>query len=204
MPAAGSNNETELSPQDLLAYEYWLTCVAPRAGYFNALRCKGKCDNDEEDCTTEAVIGYVAMESAVCYPAHQHAAQEAYWQIAGRGWWRTWNNVSGLGEYDYATNDNFGGSPYALHTHRSSTPHELDTTGILDSDGGAGTLVSPMVMIYWWGKQTNVKNNYTWVSEVRNRNATFQYQPSAQTCGNERRIPVCKNGTSQNITLQNC
>lgn len=103
---------------------------------------------------------------------------------------------------DWTTADNFGGSEFALHPHRTQVPHEFDTTANLDGDGGAGTLAEPMVMIYWWGKVTAPPNNYKWVSTVRDN--VFRYQASARTCGNERRIPKYIPNVTQDITLANC
>jgi hypothetical protein len=87
MPSPGFANLKDLSPQELLANQYWLHCVKPRAGYFNVLHC-----------STYAVLGYAALEASICYPAHVHLAKIAYWQIGGRGWWRTfriWMTMSG-------------------------------------------------------------------------------------------------------------
>jgi hypothetical protein len=204
MPSPGSEKLENLSPQDRIAYQYWLQCVKPRAGFFNVLQCEGQCDEGtSNNCSTYAVLGYAALEASVCYPAHVHMAEEAYWQIGGRGWWRTWNNVSDLDDYEWASETNYGGSKYALHPHRSGTPHEFDTTNNLDSDGGAGTSDEPMMMVYWWGLDMSTANNYEWASQVRND--PFQYQESAQTCGDTRRIPLHNNETGpQNIASFNC
>jgi hypothetical protein len=204
MPAPGAEDleKGNLSGQDKLAYDYWLKCVMPRAGYFNVLQCAGQCDEDEKDCSTYAVLGYAAMDPNVCYPAHQHMNEEAYWQIGGRGWWRTWNNVTGLDNHTTASNDNFGGSKYALHPHRSGVPHEFDTTNNFDGDGGAGTLEEPMIMVYWWGIDNSVSIDYQWADQVRDN--TYKYEESAQSCGDFRRIPEYNENLTQTITNQNC
>ena len=204
MPAPGADDlDTDtLSPQDELAYNYWRKCVSPRAGYFNVLQCGGQCDEEEENCSTYAVLGYAAMDASVCYPAHQHRNEEAYWQIAGHGWWRTWNNVSGLDNYTTASNDNFGGSKYGFHPHRADLPHEFDTTNNLDNDRGAGTLEEPMVMVYWWGVDNAIDINYKWSSQVRDD--PFAYEASAHSCGDFRRIPVYNENLTQTITSLNC
>eukprot|EP00978_Attheya_sp_CCMP212_P047902 scaffold446275_cov55-Attheya_sp.AAC.1 len=190
MPAPGADklkNDGTLSPQDRLAYDYWLQCVSPRAGFFNTLQCEGDCNEDGGNCSTYAVLGYAAMDPSVCYAAHQHMSEEAYWQIGGRGWWRTWNNVSEVDNHIMASNDNFGGSKYAFHPHRSGTPHEFDTTNNLDGDEGAGTLEDPMVMVYWWGLDDAISNDYHWANQTREN--PYTYQDSAHSCGNTRRIP---------------
>ena len=191
-----------ITPQGQLAHDYWLRCVSPRAGYFNVLQCGGDCDENEDNCSTYAVLGYAALDANVCYPAHQHQSEEAYWQIGGHGWWRTWKNVAGLEDYDTVSNDNFGGSKYAFHPHRSGVPHEMDTTSNLDNDGGAGHLAAPMVMAYWWGLDTDVANNYHWADQVRDN--PFKYETSAQTCGNKDRIPYHNENLTQTINNDNC
>jgi hypothetical protein len=143
MPAAGNmigvHGGANRSGQQELAYQYWQTCVSTRAGYFNVLQCEGQCDGG--NCSTYAVLGYAALEPSVCYAAHQHLNEEAYWQIAGRGWWRTWSNVTEVDDHEWASNTNFGGSKYAFHPHRrGGVPHEFDTTNHLDGDGDAGEL----------------------------------------------------------------
>jgi len=198
MPAPGD----EKDPKDFLAFEYWRKCVSPRAGYINVLECSGECD--EDGCSTYAVLGYAALEGGVCYPAHQHDNEEAYWQIAGRGWWRTWTDVSGIASsnHSWASDVNYGGSKYSLHPHRAGVPHEFDTTSNLDGDMGAGHLDEPMVMVYWWGKETSVNTNYEWARQVRDN--PFQYQESAATCGNYRRIPKYDPEKEQTVTPANC
>ena len=175
--------------QQKIAYDYWRKCVTPKSGYFNALQCHGLCEDPEDvsTCSTYAVLGYAALEPGVCYPAHRYNFESAYWQIAGHGWWRTWNPVEDLDIFTWASNDNVGGTRYAFHPHRSGTTIELDTTDRLDNDGGAGDLESPMVMIYWWGVDKSAPLEHQWEPEVREE--TFRYQESARTCGDTRRIP---------------
>lgn len=206
MPAAGSEKlaaGVNLTGQEKLAYDYWLKCVTPRAGYLNVLQCNGRCDENGENCSTYAVIGYAAMEPGVCYPAHAHASEEAYWQIGGRGWWRTWNNITGLGNFTSASNENFGGSKNALHAQRSNIPHELDTTTNFDGDDGVNSFALPMAMVYWWAKNEDTPNNYRWASQVRG-DENHPFQESAQSCGNDRRIPKYDETRNQDITTGNC
>lgn len=60
------------------------------------------------------------MEEGVCYPSHMHQAEEGYWQIAGRGWWKTWFDQEGsfFGDDRYVTTQNTMGSDYAFHAQR--------------------------------------------------------------------------------------
>jgi hypothetical protein len=205
MPAPNATSKDTLAPQELLAYEYWKQCVSPRAGYLNVLQqCAGNCDESGGNCSTYAVLGYAAMNASVCYPPHQHTSEGVYWQINGRGWWRTWNNISELDNYTTASNDNFGGSKYAFHPHHSGIAHEFDTTNDLDGDGGVGTLAEPMVMVCWWGLDNSLDNDYHWASEVRDN--PFSYEDSAHTCGDFPRIPEYDKTAdpSQTVTIGNC
>ena len=76
------------------------------AGYFNALICApwawliqlrhssfhqvAGVENSKDTNGSYAVLGIAALNHGVCYPAHRHDNQEAYWQLNGPGWWRTW------------------------------------------------------------------------------------------------------------------
>merc|ERR1712072_1284224 len=52
---------------------------------------KGKARPD-----TYAVLGIAALNPNVCYAAHAHLNEEAYWQIGGHGLWRTWTKHDGV------------------------------------------------------------------------------------------------------------
>ena len=73
---------------------YYIKCTPSFSLFFflSLSLSQGRCTdpNDIKTCSTTANIGFAAVEEGVCYPAHQHMAEEGYWQIAGRGWWRTW------------------------------------------------------------------------------------------------------------------
>ncbi|CAE7249555.1 unnamed protein product, partial [Symbiodinium pilosum] len=64
------------------ARTFWEDCVMRNAGYFNALVC--------DTNGSYSVLGLAALNHGVCYPAHNHDNQEAYWQLGGPGWWKTW------------------------------------------------------------------------------------------------------------------
>ncbi|KAL7538972.1 hypothetical protein ACHAWF_006256, partial [Thalassiosira exigua] len=187
MPASYKHKEDNMTVPERLSNEYWKKCVLPRGGFINLLQCEA-CDEDGNNCTT-TVLGYASLEKNVCYPAHHHVAQEAYWEIGGRGWWRTWSNVSFIEEKSYFLADNFAGAAVDLHAHRKEDPHEFDTTGDFNGDGVADSLVESMLMVYFWGLADDDDNNYRWAMDVRNSTLTYQGHVSGHTCGSTRRIP---------------
>lgn len=194
-----------LPPEDQInAREYWKLCIQPRAGFFNALQCKGLCEDptDVETCSTVGVIGYALMEEGVCYPSHMHQAEEGYWQIAGRGWWKTWFDQEGsfFGDDRYITTQNTMGSDYAFHAQRQGVVHEMDTTANLDGTGQA-TIRSPMVMIYFWGLSTALDNNYRYVPDLKDQQISGAGLDNG-SCATERRIPP--RDSNQTITTNNC
>jgi len=151
---------------------YWEKCVMENAGYFNTLRC-----NDEN---IHAVLGIAAINPNVCYPAHAHLNEEAYWQIGGEGRWKAWTHKKGDEYLRDATNplDHSHPSPdhraLALETYKSysenMTPylHSItevdagDCNGLSkikrhDHPGGIVHEMSTssseyMLMVYWWAQ----------------------------------------------------
>jgi len=77
---------------DFPVVDYWKKCVFADAGYFNLLQCNGGPNNAGTGNKAAAWLGVSAINPGVCYPAHQHAAAEAYWQIGGGTTWRTWSD----------------------------------------------------------------------------------------------------------------
>lgn len=126
--------------------------------------------------TYDAVLGYVALEKDVCYPAHRHWADEAYWQVAGGGFWRTWEWIK---EATYVLQDevDLKGAPNELHINSREHPHELDTSNDIDHGNDV------MLLLYWWGKQKFHPENYEWASEIQNDINITQF------CGTSDRIP---------------
>lgn len=152
--------------QDYFAYQYWKRCVSRRSGYINVLQCQRG--------PKYAVIGFAALEPDVCYPAHMHAAEEAYWQIAGGGRWKTWRWKREENLWNIETDFDLSGAKQVMHVNLRDEPHEFDTK--LDH--------RPMLLVYWWGLDARVPNDYVWVPEVRkgiNLNAT--------SCGTDALIP---------------
>lgn len=191
--------------------DYWKTCVQPRAGFFNTLTCKGLCTdpNDDTTCSTSVSMGFAFLDANVCYPAHQHYAEEGYWQIGGRGWWRTWadKDDSYFKDKEYITTNNVMGSKYPFHAQRQNLPHEMDTTSSWDGDGNIGQddTDTPMVMIYFWGMSNKLSNEYQFVPELRDSDVFVSGGQGAGSCGNTRRIPGgLYEGEEVEITVDNC
>ncbi|KAJ8598537.1 hypothetical protein CTAYLR_001338 [Chrysophaeum taylorii] len=172
MPVAGGFEAfLDLSPEERRAYQYWVDCVSRLSGYFNVLQCRHG--------TKTAVLGFAAIEPGVCYPAHAHQADEAYWQIAGGGRWRTWDWHEVDGHYHLTTEIDLKGAKHAIHVNQREHPHEFDTT----ADD------APMVLIYWWGLDSTIPNDYSWVPEVR------KARLNVTSCGTTDRIPDTDTGT---------
>jgi len=188
MPIPGDIDD----PANQNVIDYWKTCVQPKAGYFNALQCKGHCtDPDDSDtCSTYAVLGFAALEGGVCYPTHSHMAEEGYWQIAGKGWWRSWLDVSKFQDRKFVSTNNKMGSKYAFHAHRQGVPHESDTTSTLDGDEGSGRSSDPMVMVYFWGLSNEIVNNYKFVPDAVQETPGIQVGAGSGSCWNDRRTPA--------------
>jgi len=88
----------------------WDTCVKPIAGYFNAAYCPG-----DSTGTATGVLGFALVSDNVCYPVHMHVAQEAYWQIGGRGHWRTWSSFRPIKD---ASDDAMMRGGTVMHGHK--------------------------------------------------------------------------------------
>ena len=152
------------------AYAYWEKCVTPKAGFINVLQC------ESINGTIGGVLGYVSIERGVCYAAHMHWADEAYWQVTGSGSWRTWDWLRNHSRWSLKTEVDLRGAPSALHVNAREHPHELDTT---DS--------TSMVLLYWWGKKPDTHpDDYTWVSQIRDTWPPLE----GRSCGNLYRIPA--------------
>lgn len=192
------------------AQKYWETCVQPRAGFLNTLECRGMCKNqsDATTCSTQVNLGFAMLEKGVCYPSHQHYAEEGYWQIAGRGWWRTWTDVKDhavIGD-KYVTTRNNMGSKYPLFVQRQNLPHEMDTTSYFDGIGNPSQENSntPMVMVYYWGKSNALSNEYQFVPGLHDHDMFTQGGRGSGSCGTKRRIPDFKEGEEIVINTNNC
>lgn len=196
------------------ARQYWQTCIQPRAGFFNTLHCKGMCtktdigpDEDPNDfCSTIAVLGFAMMDSGVCYPSHKHYAEEGYWQIAGRGWWRTWADRESnyVKDMDWITTKNVMGSKYPFHAQRQMLPHEMDTTSSIDGQGEPMQILTdmPMIMIYFWGMSNDLQNEYQQEPYIGDTDGFVQGGVGAGSCGNHRRIPSVDKEFE--VSLNNC
>jgi len=157
-----------------LSENYWTDCVMPRAGYFNVLQCDGEKDD------TYAVIGIAALNVDVCYPAHGHLNEEAYWQVNKGGIWRTWHpeNASIAHEADIQQSPNgydvlkkredsfLALSKKDLKRYEIVVPTGKQTKDGIDitqhnhMKGIAHEMDTtegkePMVLIYYWAKDNN-------------------------------------------------
>ncbi|CAJ1393120.1 unnamed protein product [Effrenium voratum] len=137
---------------------FWEDCVMRNSGYFNAL----KCDTNG----SYAVLGIAALNHGVCYPAHRHDNQEAYWQIAGPGWWKTWPesfsdkpNMKPYSEIRVTS----ANDALRLHNHAGGLIHEMDTT--FDDDF--------LLAVYWWGKPVYTTVNYAYSHGVVEQGSCF-------------------------------
>jgi len=158
--------------------KYWEKCVMQNAGYFNTLRCK--------KANIHAVLGIAAINPNVCYPAHAHLNEEAYWQIGGEGTWKAWSHTRGDEYLRDAGNplDHSHPDPHhrarALETYKSYNEgmiaydavteqgsgncHGLSTVLRHDHPGGIVHEMSTsssqhMLMVYWWAQhETKVPN----------------------------------------------
>lgn len=165
------------------AQPYWQACVL--GGYLNVLTC--------EAGEISAVLGFAALEPHVCYPAHRHMAQEAYWQIGGGGYWRTWDwldeglDSSGGERWRLVTELDLRGAKEAFHVNHREHPHEFDTTH--DQE--------PMAFVYWWGLDSSLgPNNYRWAPEV-----TDDDDPDIHSCSSAlRSIQVTSADEARRLT----
>jgi len=143
--------------------DFWEKCVMPKGGYFNLAYC--------EENGASAVLGLAFVESNMCYPAHMHIAEEAYWQVAGSGKWKKWHSEKstaemkivegGLPKGQRRGEKLLGkeveiGAPGGKHFHPATLAHEFST------DSGQF-----MIMVYWWGMgQNTAPNDYRFVRET--------------------------------------
>jgi len=141
------------------ARAFWEDCVMRNAGYFNAMIC------DTKD--SYAVLGIAALNHGVCYPAHRHDNQEAYWQLNGPGWWKTWpeNFTAWPNQQPYSeVRMTSAKGPWQLHNHPGGLIHEMDTT---DDD-------DYLLAVYWWGKPAETDVNYAYSHAVQEQGSCFK------------------------------
>lgn len=158
---------------------FWEDCVMRNAGYFNALMC------DTKD--SYAVLGIAALNHGVCYPAHRHDNQEAYWQLNGPGWWRTWpdNFTSAPNQKPYSEiRMTSPKGSWRLHNHPGGLIHEMDTTH--DDDF--------LLAVYWWGKPVDTEVNYAYSHAVQEQGSCFasyraEHSDVAHSCPELARPP---------------
>ncbi|CAE7230286.1 unnamed protein product [Symbiodinium sp. CCMP2592] len=159
--------------------KFWEDCVMRNAGYFNALVC----DTDG----AYSVLGLAALNHGVCYPAHNHDNQEAYWQLGGPGWWKTWPKTfhKQPNERPYSEIRITSPSPaLQLHNHPGGVVHEMDTTH--DDDY--------LLTVYWWGKPANQAVNYAYSHNVQEQGSCFrtyrnEHADVQHSCPNPYRPP---------------
>ncbi|CAK9048574.1 unnamed protein product [Durusdinium trenchii] len=171
--------EDALTGRPVGARAFWEECVMRNAGYFNALIC------DTND--SYAVLGIAALNHGVCYPAHVHDNQEAYWQIRGPGWWRTWpqNFTKAPNEWPWSEiRMTKPQGPWQLHNHPGGLVHEMDTTS--DDDF--------LLTVYWWGKPVDTEVNYAYSHAVQEQGSCFrryraEHNDAAHSCPNMMRPP---------------
>lgn len=123
---------------------YWNKCVMPRAGYFNVAYC--------DTPTSLAYLGVAALSPDVCYPPHNHHANERYWQIAGNSTWRVWKDGNGVKD-DTVSPLEVNGKAGTDRYHPDKMSHEMETKPGVDNF---------MIAEYWWAKDKNGDNDYKW------------------------------------------
>jgi len=138
--------------------QFWTDCVMRNAGYFNTLVCNTS--------GSYSVLGIAALNHGVCYPAHRHDNQEAYWQISGPGTWKTWPENFHTKPNEKPDSEIRITSPrgqWRLHNHPAGLIHEMDTTQ--DDDF--------LLAVYWWGKPKSVEVNYGYAHGVHEQGSCF-------------------------------
>ncbi|CAE7233577.1 unnamed protein product [Symbiodinium natans] len=161
------------------ARTFWEECVMRNAGYFNALVC--------DTNGSYSVLGLAALNHGVCYPAHNHDNQEAYWQLGGPGWWKTWPKSFHKQPNERPYSEIRVTSPSAglqLHNHPGGVVHEMDTTH--DDDY--------LLTVYWWGKPAGIATNYAYSHNVQEQGSCFktyrtEHADVQHSCPNPYRPP---------------